>query len=567
MSQPHHPKRVVYLSANASRSHSSLAGRYLGACARNSGFEWETLEWTAGEDDRSVLARLAERPPALVCATFYLFNTEALLSVIRRFKALSPRAVVLGGGPEFLGDNRARLERERGIDGVIRGEGELALPAFLEALDSPAAWARIPGFCGFVNGDYADNGMAETVGNLDRVADLYAQDLAGAGPGDPPKSALTRKPFVLIETSRGCRNRCAFCTSGSSASVRYVSLPKVREILSAIRAAGTRSVWLADRTFNERRTRSVDLLRMMRTAFDDLGFHLEIDPCRVGPALLGELAAARPGQFHLDVGVQSLDPSVLRAIGRRGPPESALRGLAALCRLPGVTVHADLLAGLPGQTLAGVFDDLAKVIAVAPAEIQLEVLKLLPGTRLNAERERRHLSASPDPPYDVLRTDAMDYADLHLAHWLGRAVDWFYGLPCLKPVVARATADAPDFWRRMVAHCRERARFETTPTIENRFRLLRDAVGESATERIRELAFAWMKEGLSPHAGFCDASPWPQPLPEVAVLLEGDAAAKGGRQYRLDLDRPYVFRYGRKDVARQAVAVFALPEDERVGRQ
>lgn len=72
------------------------------------------------------------------------------------------------------------------------------------------------------------------------------------------------KPFVQLETTRGCFNTCAFCVSGAEKPVRVLSVERIRERLTVIRDHGIRDIRLLDRTFNGSSRRAISLLELFR---------------------------------------------------------------------------------------------------------------------------------------------------------------------------------------------------------------------------------------------------------------------------------------------------------------
>lgn len=508
------------------------------------GWHWREVEVTQNESLPVVLNRVAQLQPDVLAATFYLFNRPFLLAFLGRFKKLFPDCRVLGGGPEFLGDNRVFLERHPEVDGVIRGEGERAIVEWLQLMDQPGKQAGIPGFCGLVAGRYVDNGRAANVECLDDIPSPYPKHLVGF-----------RKPFVLLEASRGCSNRCAFCTSGVGGPVRCFSLERVRRDVRSILAQGVPEVRLVDRTFNAPAARSLELLRFFRDECKPLRFHLEIDPARLTPDFIAELAAAEPGRFHLEVGLQSLNPEVIRAIDRQGTVRRALAGLESLGAHRQLVIHVDLIAGLPGGTLADLFAELRTLVLMGPAEIQLELLKLLPGTRLAAEQAQKQIVAAPEPPYEVLRTASMTMADLETARGLSNFVDWFYNVPELQPLMIAATRSMPEFWKELILFGGGSPFAVAAPSLENRFRLLNDLFGSRDAALRQALHYAWLKHGFSAQHGICAATPWKGLIPGSAVLVEGAPVVRPARVFRADLDRSYLFAYARE---RPAAAVYWL---------
>lgn len=92
---------------------------------------------------------------------------------------------------------------------------------------------------------------------------------------------------------------------------------------------------------------------------------LEANPCSATLAKLQALRAA--GVNRVSLGVQTLQPQLLQRIGRLHSPQQALRALEAAQLAGFASVSADLLYGLPGQTLG---DHLSSINAVVTAGVQ-----------------------------------------------------------------------------------------------------------------------------------------------------------------------------------------------------
>lgn len=118
------------------------------------------------------------------------------------------------------------------------------------------------------------------------------------------------------------------------------------------------------------------------------------------------------GSLQFEVGVQTLDPAVEALIGRRqdhGRLEENLRWLRAHT---GVHVHADLIAGLPGESMEGFGRGFDRLLGLGPQEIQVGILKRLRGTPITRHDAEWGMVYSPVPPYEVLRTRLMGFEEL-----------------------------------------------------------------------------------------------------------------------------------------------------------
>ncbi|MEI8351963.1 MAG: radical SAM protein, partial [bacterium] len=339
--------------------------------------------------------------------------------------------------------------------------------------------------------------------------------------------------------------------------VRVHSLERVRSDLTAIREAGVRDVRIVDRTFNEDSARALALLRLFRVEFGELRFHLEMDPARFRESLAGEIALAHAGQFHVEAGVQSLDPGVYGLIERHATVGRTLEGLRRLCRLGNIGVHVDLIAGLPGATPATLMADLQTVISMEPAEIQLERLKLLPGTPLAMTPAQWGLEAAPYPPYAVLATPGMTREDMEQADRLSKIMDWFYNSPSFHDLVVSGMRANARLLEMLDRRLKETGGFGLCPNLEDRFLMLDSLVDGETRLRLR---YRWYRLGFSTRHGPCPATPWKGPIPGNALRVEGDPAARVARAVRVELDVPHLFCYGSgSGGARAVVAVYQLP--------
>ena len=535
-------KSLVFLGVNASYSHSSLAAWRLQSVTDPQDWRWLTVEATPKDDPVKVVERVLEAAPDVVAATLYLFNRDYVMVVLRAVRAARPQCRIVVGGPECLGDTRGLRQPAGVADATLRGEGELAFPALLNRWREGKAWDDIPGL--------GDGTVAEAISDLDALPPLYASRLAGFD-----------KPFIQLETSRGCSNGCLFCTSRKTPH-RIHSLDRVRGDLTAIAAAGIREVRVLDRTFNEDSERAAALIRLFRDEFPGTRFHLEIDPARFGGALAGEFARAEPGRFHLEAGIQSLNPQVYGKIEREATVPRTLAGLTRLCGMKNLEIHVDLIAGLPGGTWADVVADVRVLMVLEPAEIQLERLKLLPGTPLAQDPARWELEASSVPPYAVTRTGGMSAGELDRADRLSRVIDRFYNVPALRPVMAEAVRLDPEFLEAIESAEGLGLDTDGCQNLEDRFLAL-DRRLAARPERfgtlLHRLRYTWFRLGFSARLGPIPATAWKAPIPATAELVEGDGAAPVARVWRVDLEAPYLFCYGTDPRgARTVVAVYRL---------
>lgn len=478
--------KILWLDINSSYSHSSVALPAIHAQVSGCDeWEWCVVRGTINDNPGALAAAVAERKPDVIAATFWLFTHQMQIEVLSRAVQLLDQVKVVCGGPEFLGDNEAFLRRNPFVTAVVRGEGEETLPEFLRNIQNPSYWTDISGLCWISDEGYHDNGIA-------RVADFAALRY-------PEESPFFNwdKPFVQLETTRGCFNTCAFCVSGGEKPVRYQSLNQVKARLENICAHGIKDVRVLDRTFNYDMNRACQMLDLFAEYDGKMRFHLEIHPSLM-PDLLKERIAALPkGLLHLEAGIQSLDTKVLTASGRKGSLETSLAGLKYLCSLDNVQTHADLIAGLPEYSLEVLRKDIIRLVEIGVDELQIESLKVLPGTKMRKEAKNLELKYSPLPPYEVLRTPAMSPDELKGAMQLSRTIDLYYNSESWQKVFRKLICSYPEFLKDFTTHLKDMMVLVSPISSERRGVILYEYCKKHHPEHLSDVSIAWIQGGYS----------------------------------------------------------------------
>ena len=380
---------IVLATLNARYPHCAFGLRYLLANMTTLKRQTTLLEFGINDSTVEVLAAILEADPKIVGIGVYIWNVEPVTRLVADLKRVRPEVIVVLGGPEvsYELDDQPITEL---ADYIICGEGDLAFRALCEQLlnHTPplqkVIHAPIPQF-----------------GDLQLPYDLYTdEDIAHR--------------VIYVEASRGCPFTCEFCLSALEIPVRQADLDEFLQAMQRLFDRGARQFKFVDRTFNLNIRVSQAILEFFLERYElGLFLHFEMIPDRL-PESLQELIARFPaGSLQFEIGVQTFNDEVGDLISRRQDNEKLKQNFRFLRQKTGVHIHADLIVGLPGETLDSFADGFDQLIELAPQEIQVGILKRLRGTPIVRHDAEWQMIYSPHPPYEILSNRLLDFATVH----------------------------------------------------------------------------------------------------------------------------------------------------------
>ena len=375
---------IVLATLNAKYAHASFGLRYLLANMGELRERATMLEFDLRQKPADIASQILAHSPLVVGLGIYIWNVGLSSEVARLLKARAPQVKLVLGGPEVSYETETQAIFQH-ADYVITDEGDLAWPELCRALlaENPPAGKIIRG--GFV-----------PVTKLQLPYSLYDE-----------KDVAHR--VIYVEASRGCPFTCEFCLSSLDVPLRRFPLESLLPAFQDLLDRGVQHFKFVDRTFNLSIKYSLQLLEFFLARHrPGLFLHFEMIPDRLPEELRDMIRAFPPGSLQFEVGIQTFNTGVAERIKRKQDYELTVQNLGFLLNETGSYIHADLIYGLPGETLESFAAGFDRLVALRPQEIQVNRLKRLRGTpivRHDAEFEVKWDSA---PPYEIISNRDLD---------------------------------------------------------------------------------------------------------------------------------------------------------------
>lgn len=319
--------------------------------------------------------------PSFVGFSNSIWNYSYNLEYARKLKKAYPDCVIEFGG-HHVPPTTEFLEKYGFIDLLVHRKGEEAFRDVLICLDEKGDLGKIP------NISYRDEkgNPAQTEEKKITISDYPSPYLTGVF-DDILKDTQYRFSCVL-ETNRGCPYNCCYCDWGELASkVRMFPLEKVLKELEWMADHKMEFVYCVDANFGMFERDEIIANKLVELK-ETKGYPNRL---QVSYAKNETDRVFRINKLLADHGIgkgatlamQSLEPEVLKNIGRVNITKDQYANQIARYRNSGISTYTELILGLPGETLETFSHGLCEILELGQhSSVSAYYCELLPNSTL-----------------------------------------------------------------------------------------------------------------------------------------------------------------------------------------
>jgi radical SAM superfamily enzyme YgiQ (UPF0313 family) len=342
-----------------------------------------------GMPEELLRSRIRAAAPRVVgISALFEMQEREVVATARLVKAIAPDIVVVIGGLD-AGVRYREYLRCGAVDLVVRGDGEETFLDILDRVERGDSLTGIPGTC-------ESAGVDECRVNRARVRrvpfDAYPFPDRESLPRELYANASTQRtafpfareaPAILLQGSRGCRLRCAFCDivavqdQWNAHSPEYI----VREIAHCVERYGAREIVFVDDNFMLDKRWAARVFELVA----ERGLRVSVD-IMAGIAVwtLSEAmieTMIRAGVYRVCLPIESGNPSTLAFIKKPVNLDKAFE-MIDYCNRRGLYTFANLIVGFPFENEADIQRTIAWGDASGLDAIHYFIATPLPGARM-----------------------------------------------------------------------------------------------------------------------------------------------------------------------------------------
>lgn len=355
----------------------------------------EAAELKLFKHPEKLMREVKKNKPDVLGLSFYMWNANLGLKVVKCCKKISPKTItVIGGSSAARTPKKYKklFKQNPCLDIITLDQGEKSFANILKRAVSKKAGKSmlaeaIPG-CATKLKNKIKRGPIEanSKGFLNKIPSPYLKGYLD--------QFLKEGLLPLVETSRGCPYNCTYCGQGNHFfSTLDIKDEKIvyKELLYLQKHSKSRELCITDSNFGIMGKRDKRISAFMLKLYRKHNFPFVTDVASAKVKTSESIESMKnlakiTCSFYF--GLQTLSKKVLEKSCRKNIPMETIQELSQAAKKDGVSLTVDLIFGLPGETVESFMETVSKVVALGIDNLSMYNLRMLPGTAI-AEKERK----------------------------------------------------------------------------------------------------------------------------------------------------------------------------------
>ena len=376
---------------NPSYIHEPLNLGYIATYFIEKGYKDVSIHIGAFETDKEIISDVSEATIVGFTATSPMMKHAEEL--VGKIKENNPDTIIVFGGshPSVLPENTLK---NKNIDVVVRGEGEITMLEIVQAVEKGASFKGITGVSYKNKGDIIHKPDRELIKDIDTIP-------------FPNRKLIKQEKFLEIGykkygdrgawvfSSRGCPYHCTYCASWRIWTRKWrARSPEniIKEIHELVDTYNVDRINFADDTFTISRKRVAEFCNLLKKENLQISWGCNVRVDNVDKELFKIMKSA--GCTEVWIGAESGSPIILKDI-KKGITLTQIKNAFKWSKEAGLKRRAYLMIGSPKESKETIIQTEKLVHEINPDTLEFSILTPYPGCE-NYEMAKKEGYVSDD---------------------------------------------------------------------------------------------------------------------------------------------------------------------------
>lgn len=388
-------KQIFLLSPYISREHSYLESsesslNYLRFYLEDNGYPATVIDCSKYDQAYdTVISQLRQTPNPIVGVTAYTAERFQAYRLVRRIKRELPESLIVAGGHHFGFLPEETLNNLPEVDVVVRGEGELTFKEICDyRFKGTTSLQNIKGISFRENGQIINTPDRPLESNIDLFRNYDPKNAVAYTSIATSKVDPKNKYFTVI-ASRGCPNKCVFCSLGAK-KVRFRTVTSIiNEIKTKMHATGIRYVSFHTASLTLRESFIRELCERIIDEQLNIKFNC-YSRVNINSDVLQLMKKA--GLISVEIGLESGSQKVLKAVKKNIKLEQ-FKDFCICAKKLGIKIYVFCMISLPDETLNDVNKTIRLIRKMSPyiSHAGIQVTRILPDSQMYSIARKRNI--------------------------------------------------------------------------------------------------------------------------------------------------------------------------------
>ncbi len=352
---------------------------YLAASLRTAGHQPLILDYLLEKFDKDSLFKTINQGVELIGITAVSPLIKNALYLADLIKKNFPQKTIILGGPHPTLLPKETLKKARGVDYIIKGEGEKKLNLFIQYLEGKKSKEDLDGVVFRDKNKIIDLPQKGFIENLDELP-FPARDLVPLKQYSPHLESRS-KPATTLITSRGCPFHCIYCSKPAFGNQFRARSPEniLKEMKLLKETRGIKELIFYDDSFTLDRKRIIKLCELLLAKNLDIKWKCETRVNLVDEELL--LTMKKAGCYRIGYGIESGNQKILNIL-KKGITIEEIKKAVKMTKKAGIEILGYFMLGIPGETEKEIKETINFAKGLNIDFAQFSIATAYPGTEL-----------------------------------------------------------------------------------------------------------------------------------------------------------------------------------------